>query len=273
MSHFCCPVCRASLLSRDRSLQCPNGHSFDKARSGYVNLLRSQQSSAKRHGDDKRMLIARRTFLDRGFYEALQQRLCDTVQREVKTDGVLLDAGCGEGYYTAAIATAIPTMNVLGIDISKDALQMAAGRSKQIELAVASVFSLPVAAASLDAVVSVFAPTAQDEWARVLKPGGVLIRIIPTQHHLYGLKAAIYKEPRLNKPELVELDGFTLRHRQELHSELTLEDPEDIRSLFEMTPYYYKTGQEDQQRLLSRSSLCTEIGFAVLTYKKYKKDV
>ncbi len=268
MSHFCCPVCKRELTEDGHTLRCENGHSFDKARSGYVNLLRSQQSAAKRHGDDKRMLLARRAFLDRGFYEALQHLLCQTVHREVTPSGVLVDAGCGEGYYTAAIQNTIPTLAVCGVDISKDALQMAASRSRSLELAVASVFSLPVADGAADAVVSVFAPTAEAEFARVLKTGGVLIRVIPTERHLFGLKAAIYKEPRLNKPERVELDSFTLRHRQELHYELTLDTAEDIRALFEMTPYYYKTGQADQERLLARESLCTEIGFAVLTYEK-----
>lgn len=268
MPHFCCPVCNRDLTEDHSAWRCPNGHCFDKARSGYVNLLRSQQSHAKRHGDDKRMLVARRDFLDRGFYEPLQSLLCTTVQRETNTSGILLDAGCGEGYYTAAIQNTIPTLSVCGIDISKDALHMAASRSKELKLAVASAFSLPVADGAVDTVISVFAPTAEAEFARVLKTGGVLIRVIPNERHLFGLKAAIYEKPRLNKPERVELDGFTLRHRQELTSELQLETADDIRALFEMTPYFYKTGQTDQERLLARDRLCTEIGFAVLTYEK-----
>ncbi|MBE6763379.1 MAG: methyltransferase domain-containing protein [Ruminococcaceae bacterium] len=269
MSHFCCPVCKRALTEQGNTLRCENGHSFDKARSGYVNLLRSQQSASKRHGDDKRMLTARRVFLDRGFYEPLQRALCKTVADTTPANGVLVDAGCGEGYYTAAIRQISPSLTVCGVDISKDALQMASSRTKAIELAVASVFSLPVADGAADTLVSVFAPTADSEFARVLKTGGVLIRVIPTERHLFGLKAAIYKEPRLNKPERTEIEGFSLIHRQELCYELTLETAEDIRALFEMTPYFYKTGQDDQARVLARRSLCTEIGFAVLTYKKH----
>ena len=145
---------------------------------------------------------------------------------------------------------------------------MCAARSKTMELAVASAFALPLRDAAVDAVVSVFAPCADAEFARVLRPGGILIRVIPTERHLFGLKAAVYKEPRLNKPERTEVAGFTLRHRQELSWELSLDDPDDIRHLFEMTPYYYKTGQEDQERLLSRSQLTTEVAFAILTYEK-----
>ncbi len=268
MSQFCCPVCKRALTEQENTLRCDGGHSFDKARSGYVNLLRSQQSALKRHGDDKRMLLARRAFLDRGFYEPLQRALCETIASHTPENGVLLDAGCGEGYYTAAVAQTNPTLTVCGIDISKDALRMAASRTKAIELAVASAFSLPVADSTVDTVVSVFAPTAEAEFARVIKTGGTLIRAVPTERHLFGLKAAIYKEPRLNKPERTDLNGFSLVNRQEIFYDLVLEGADDIRTLFEMTPYYYKTGQDDQARVLARHSLCTEIGFAVLTYEK-----
>lgn len=268
MSHFRCPVCHGALKDRERSLCCERGHCFDKARSGYVNLLQSQQSSQKRHGDDKRMLKARRAFLDSGYYEPLRNLLCTVIAKETDTAGVLLDAGCGEGYYTARIAQCFEHLTVCGIDISKDALAMAASRSKVPALCVASVFAMPVSDGSVDTVVSVFAPCADSEFARVLKKGGKLVRIIPTERHLFGLKAAVYETPRLNKPERTEVDGFALCQRHEIHSELTLTDRTAIRALFEMTPYFYKTGQEDQERLLSRDTLCTKIGFAVLLYEK-----
>lgn len=268
MSCFCCPVCGGALNASERTLTCPKGHSFDKAKSGYVNLLQSQQSRLKRHGDDKRMLIARREFLNGGFYKPLCDKLCDTVAREVPMNGVLIDTGCGEGYYTAAIAERLPSLRIGGIDISKDALHMAASRTKAVDFAVASVFSLPLADDSADAVISIFAPTADAEFHRVLKKGGKLIRAIPTEHHLFELKEAIYETARPNKPERTDIDGFTLCHREEIDYTLSLCSSDDIRHLFEMTPYYYKTGQADQERLLSRSSLSTRIAFAIVVYQK-----
>lgn len=268
MSRFCCPVCGGALTDDRVGLRCAKGHCFDRSRAGYVNLLRSQQSSLKRHGDDKRMLAARRDFLDRGYYGDLQNAIAEAVRAVARNGGVLADAGCGEGYYTARLAHDFPALSVCGIDISKDALRMAASRHATMELAVASVFALPLAEHSVDILLSVFAPTADAEFRRVLKRGGTLIRVIPTARHLYGLKAAIYNEVRLNKPERTALDGFVLSDRRELHSTVTITHPDDIRHLFEMTPYYYKTGVADQQRLLELGSLTTELGFAILTYQK-----
>lgn len=268
MSPFCCPVCGSPLRRVERTFRCQSGHCFDAARSGYVNLLRKQQSHTKRHGDDKRMLLARRDFLNRGHYQIVCDALCNAVRTHCPSNGVLLDAGCGEGYYTAAVKKAIPSLTVCGIDISKDALQMTASRGAEIPLAVASTFSLPLADNTVNTVISVFAPCCDKEFFRVLRHGGTLIRVVPTLRHLYGLKAAIYPEVRLNKPEKTEVIGLTLTERTELHAVLTLTDPDDIRSLFEMTPYYYKTGQADQERLLSKDTLETEIGFSLLIYQK-----
>jgi len=185
---------------------------------------------------------------------------------------VLGHNGCGKSTFAkhcnAICVPSAGTVTVCGIDISKDALQMTASRDGRLALAVASAFSLPLADHSADAVVNVFAPCCDEEFSRVLKHGGVLIRAVPTLRHLYGLKAAVYKEVRLNKPEKTEVAGVTLCERIELESVLTLTNQDDIRSLFEMTPYYYKTGQADQQRLLSRDTLETEIGFSVLIYQK-----
>lgn len=268
MAHFCCPVCGGRLTDDEKTRSCKRGHRFDKARGGYVNLLCSQASKAKRHGDDKRMLLARRAFLDSGAYAPLCERLCETVRAHLGKGGVLLDAGCGEGYYTAALQQSCPNAALLGVDISKDAVHMTAARAKGAELAVASLFSLPLAENSCDGVVSVFAPCADAEFARVLKKGGVLVRVIPTERHLFGLKAAIYEVPRLNKPEKTEVAGFALRHREEIAWTLRLQTADEIRHLFEMTPYFYKTGKDDQERLLSRAYLETEVAFAIVTYEK-----
>ena len=181
MSIFCCPSCQKPLCREERRLVCPAGHSFDVARSGYVNLLLSQQTGRKHHGDDKRMVKARSAFLERGYYDPMRQELIKQGLAAARQGMTVLDAGCGEGYYTAEMAKTLREREyrpkVAGIDISKAALQEAAKRDGESEYAVASCFHLPVAGESVDLLLSVFAPYCGEEFLRVLKPDGQFIMV------------------------------------------------------------------------------------------------
>lgn len=138
------------------------GHCFDRARSGYVNLLLANRMHAKLPGDNREMVAARSRFLEGGYYAPLQNALCEQVLAFLPQmqAPVLLDSGCGEGYYTAAVAHAVhqaaPGASVLGADISKAALSAAAKRTKEAAFAVASAFALPVPDDSVDILTSVF---------------------------------------------------------------------------------------------------------------------
>lgn len=272
MSIFCCPVCGADLAKSEKSLVCENRHSFDRARSGYVNLLLSQQRKDKRHGDDNRMVAARRDFLNMGYYTPLLSGVADAVGRYARSGCAILDAGCGECYFTANLYEKLLqsglSCEMLGVDISKKALQAGAGRCRDLKLAVASVFRLPVKDASCDIVLSLFAPFSGAEFYRILKKGGVLIRAVPLERHLWGLKKAVYDHPYENKPESPELDGFALLETQEIRTTVRISGG-DILNAFSMTPYFYKTGATDQEKLLRFSEIDTEIEFGILTYRKH----
>jgi len=127
MSGFICPVCREKLEAKDKSLVCRNKHTFDIAKQGYVNLLLSNQMNAKLPGDNKMMVSARRNFLNKGYYKILSEKLCDTAVRYIKNGDTVLDAGCGEGYYTQKVYESLLEKGIqtdmLGIDISKMLLQ------------------------------------------------------------------------------------------------------------------------------------------------------
>ena len=267
MSNFICPVCKGEISLLERTYKCPNNHCFDLSKDGYVNLLMSQQSSLKRHGDDKLMVKARRDFLEKGFYNELRQALCETLKEALPEDATIVDVGCGEGYYTSEISK-VNDFEIFGIDISKDALKYAAKSVKGSSFAVASAFSLPFAENSADCVLSVFAPSAYEEFSRVLKNDGKLIKAIPLENHLWELKCALYKEPYKNKPEKRNDELFKLVSQKEIKYKINLTEKEDIENLFKMTPYYYKTGREDAERLLSLESLETTVHFGVEVYEK-----
>lgn len=272
MTIFRCPNCGRPLAREPHRLACPAGHSFDLAKSGYVNLLLSHGAGPKHHGDDKRMVKARSTFLQKGHYDPMRQELLRQGLAAASENMVVLDAGCGEGYYTAALAELLRQQglcpHVAGIDISKEALQEAAKRDRQSEYAVASCFHLPVGDGSITLLLSVFAPYCGEEFLRVLRPGGSFLMVIPLENHLYGLKQAIYEKPYRNEVKPYDLPGFRLEECRELRYQITLHGQEEIESLFMMTPYYYKTGAADQQKLLTKTTLTTPAEFAVLRYKK-----
>lgn len=267
MLHFICPVCKSGISLFERTYKCENNHCFDLSKDGYVNLLMSQQSSLKRHGDDKLMVKARRDFLSKGFYNELRQALCDTLKATLPESTSIIDVGCGEGYYTSEIAKSAG-FEISGIDISKDALRFASKSVRNSSFAVASAFSLPFADGSADCVLSVFAPSAYEEFSRVLKANGKLIKAIPLENHLWELKCALYSEPYKNKPEKRNDELFSLVSQKEIKYKIKLTEKDDIENLFKMTPYYYKTGREDAERLLSLESLETTVHFGVEIYEK-----
>lgn len=282
-----CPVCGEKSSSPPqlridgKTLRCPKNHCFDISAKGYVNLLLSQHKNVKDPGDSKEMVAARRLFLDSGAYSELRTALCECAGKysaEMEKP-LLLDCGCGEGYYTVGLYEAIQPRGgrVFGVDISKNALAAAHSRisaggiRRDIFCAAASVFRLPLEDKCADMAAVIFAPFQREELLRTVRPGGVIITAIPGERHLFGLKALIYDQPRLNEVKPYDIHGMELLEKREVHGMLTLTDQELLNALFTMTPYYYKTSPQDSNRLYgyfgTSDRFETEIDFQVLCYR------
>ena len=192
----------------------------------------------------------------------------------LKVGDRIVDAGCGEGYYSCRISD--EGYNVLGFDLSKDAVNSGAKRAKREKndntfFGVASVYSLPLKDSSADALVNIFAPCAEEEYLRVLKNDGVFAFVYAGEKHLMGLKRALYdivyeNEERADLPKRMEL----LNRRRVLY-EITLEGNAQIQNLFSMTPYYWRTSLEDKKKLCGLDKLTTDVDMIIEIYKK--KDV
>ena len=267
---FICPKCSLPLAAlEDGCAKCSRGHTFDRSKEGYYNLL---LSNAPRHGDNREMVLARRNFLDTGAYLPLAKRVGELATEYFSKSEDVLDVGCGEGYYTdileRATRAAERDLKVFGFDISKDAVRLAAKRNPELSLAVASAYKMPFADASFGGVLNLFSPLALSEIERVLKPGGYFIMVIPGVEHLFGLKAAIYPTPYKNEVQDSALEGLTLVRSEKISYELSLVGKEQISSLFMMTPYAYRTRREDCERILSLDKLTNEVEFILFVYKK-----
>jgi 23S rRNA (guanine745-N1)-methyltransferase len=127
---------------------------------------------------------------------------------------------------------------------------------------------MPLADASVDTLVNVFSPLAPEESRRVLRRGGKLIYVIPGADHLFQLKAKIYDEPYKNAPEEYTLPGFSLFDSEAVRFTMELGTPEEVRSLFMMTPYAYRTGKEGRERLMALRSLAVTADFEILIFER-----
>ena len=272
MSLFCCPLCAAPLEKTDRTYRCPRGHSFDRAREGYVHLLPANQMHSTDPGDDKGMATARNRFLSGGYYKPLCDALAQLALQYAPETVSVLDSGCGEGYYSAAIYQALAQagreVNLAGVDLSKHALRRAAKREKAAEFAVASVYDIPVADRSADLILNCFSPLALEEFLRILKPGGVYFYVVPGEKHLWELKEVLYENPYPNTEKLTPYEGFTYLEVQSVDGVIHLPDQQTISDLFQMTPYFWKTPKSGTEKLAALDSLDTAISFRIHVFRK-----
>lgn len=270
---FTCPVCGEPLRRLEKTCACPNGHSYDLAAEGYVHLLPPNRMHSKAPGDSKQMVASRRAFLRGGWYEPFSDKLNELAAECVPAPSpVILDAGCGEGYYTGRLREHLVSRGLaprmFGFDISKSAVKAAAKKYGEIFFAVASMFEIPVQSGSADCVVNVFAPIVEDELNRVLRPGGFLILAVPGPRHLFGLKEILYDAPYENEHRETRYRGFRFQKRVAVPLEITLSDGDSIQNLFAMTPYYWKTPVEGSERLKNSKKLTTQIEFDFILYQK-----
>ncbi len=256
-----CPLCAQALTQKERAYVCPNGHSFDVARQGYVNLLPVQQKRSLQPGDTKEQVLSRRAFLDGGFYAPIAQALC-ALAADHGCTGPILDVGCGEGYYSSRLAGALDA-ELIGLDISKEAVRWAAGRHKNALWLCASAAHLPVEDRSIGLVTSLFSLTVAEEFLRVLKPQGAFIQVLAAEDHLLGLKSIIY--PTLTHKEKFTtpvIPGFRLAESRSVRFSFTVEG-QQVQNLLSMTPHVYRISKEGAQRL-RQTEILTDTASCVL---------
>ena len=194
-----CPVCGGGLglAAAGRSLACSAGHSFDIARQGYVNLYRGKPVNEY----SKESFRQRQQILEKGMYAHILEEICSFLQAVCGAGRprLLLDAGCGEGYYTREIAARLGGcgLDFYGVDLSRDSVQLAASTANQaggaasaIKWLVADIGHLPVRDGSVDFLLDIFTSAIYEEFQRILSPDGYLIKVIPGEGHVKELREA-----------------------------------------------------------------------------------
>lgn len=194
-----CPLCGSALRLQAYSLMCTEGHCFDLSKRGYANLA-PQQSQRSGHYDAALFQNRQVVFAD-GFYapllSALRERVLTALASVHANAPCVLDAGCGEGYYAHALQAALgTTAQVIGMDLSREAVVLACGRQGDARFVVADLSRIPLRDASAHAVLNLLSPANYAQFARVLHPCGQLIKVVPGPQYLQELRTAAVPQLR-----------------------------------------------------------------------------
>jgi 23S rRNA (guanine745-N1)-methyltransferase len=216
-----CPVrdCHLPLVREERRLLCARGHSFDVARSGYVNLLQPQDKRSKRPGDTVAAVVARRRLHDRGVTEPLSRGISEMLG--AGASDVVLDAGCGDGFYLGTLAGQAG-FGAHGVDISIPAVDAAARRYPECEWIVANADRfLPYADRSFSKIISITARMNADEFRRVLRDEGSLLVALPAPDDLIELRGV--GRDRVARTIEAFAQDFTLVQQERVTTEAQLD--------------------------------------------------
>jgi 23S rRNA (guanine745-N1)-methyltransferase len=275
MSFLVCPYCQNLLVpTENKSFACELNHNFDLSKEGYLNLLPVNQKKSKAPGDNDMMIAARRAFLELGFYDPLIDGIINTIKHEVdidKNNFTALDLGCGEGYYSEKALNNISANNIkiIGTDISKYAIKLAAKKYKNNFYFVSSVFNLPIANNSIDLLLSIFAPIEALEFKRVLAKNGHIIIVNPGKNHLKELAEVIYDnfKEHENNVDTKMLPAFKHQVTKQVSFKIDIKNNEQLLMLLKMTPYYWHTSKERLEKLTNYNSISITCDFNIIVYK------
>ena len=214
-SLLACPLCRAPLrVVGGQALLCKKKHCFDIARQGYVNLIPNKSAAYP-----PELFAHRRRIYGDGFYAPFAQRLDAVLDSFCSAETpVLLDAGCGEGYYARTLRAHAPCVK-LAFDISKDAVLLAARQGKEALWMVAELDNIPVRSGAADVVLNILTPAHYAEFARVLRPGGLVVKVVPGSDYLAELRALAGPQLRNQTYDNAEVLAYFEAHVRLLHKE------------------------------------------------------
>lgn len=278
-----CPICSASLEKVGNSLFCKGDtkrHCYDFASSGYVNLLTPGKEKNAHTGDEKTMITARREFLDTGAYFEISRKAAGIIASLSHTkEPVIIDAGCGEGYHSCNIASCLEKEGfepcLACFDASKHGADVGAKRARRggfdnVLFSAGNIFTLPVKDFCADFSLSMFAPIAGDETLRYLKDGGYLIVVSSGERHLWELRELLYEKARESSGEVKIPEGFEKVLEDRLTYTFTVEKNSTLKSLFVMTPFYYRTSLSDKEKLegVTNFTVTADVKYTVMKKAK-----
>jgi len=276
-----CPIDGEKLQQVDHQLVCDNGHTFDIARQGYVNLLPVQHKRSKQPGDSKAMVLARQQHLNTGIYQKISDKVTGTVVAHIINDNdvCILDAGCGEGYYFDALLTSLVqedgnnNLCFIGLDISKEAIIQATKRNQNIAWVVGTNRHPPLAKESVDIILCLFGFISTEGFTNILKPGGKIIMVDAGVGHLSELREIIYPEIKTKSASitaLAEHPKYSLLSTENLQYKAKLYNNQQVNNLLLMTPHFYRASKAGREVASNLKSLDISVDVIFSVWQKHE---
>lgn len=267
MHKLACPKCHEPIVQEGNSYKCSAGHCYDLAKSKYLNLLLNPDKATNNPGDSKESLIARKAYLTKGYYDVILNTVIACIKKYRKDAHLdILDLGCGEGYYTKGLKIAFNDDTIYGLDISKEAINMATKYTKDVYWLVGNSKNLPIVDHSLDFITALFTVVNQDELRRSLKEGGYIIHVTANPNHLIEIKELIYDEIKVKSDKYIRLDFETVESYDLVH-QVNIDNREDALNLLKMTPHYYHIKKERRGVLDTLEKLDVTIDIKITVYR------
>lgn len=231
---FACPICKQQIeISDEGKMSCPSNHTFDVAKQGYIYLLNRPAQSM--YG--KELFASRHTVIHAGIYDPLQTVIAQEIASE---QPIILDTGCGEGSHLHRICEQLEGAIGVGVDISKEGIVAAAKYYPQQLWCVGDLANSPYNASSFDAILNILSPANYEEFKRLVKPGGKVIKVVPQQYYLKELRVQAFADSeKENYTNIETVERFKASFATVDIKRITYTVPLEallVQNLLEMTP-------------------------------------
>lgn len=260
-----CPICKQGLQLTESGVTCTNRHTVDVAKQGYLHLAGTVAKSRY----TKELFTARQTLLqETAFFEPLIEEIGEWIVKEAKDSPRIVDMGCGEGTHLAGIVNRLPGSQGIGIDLSKEGIQLATNHAAEVVWLVADLAKSPLQEASVDVVLNILSPANHQEFRRILKPGGLVVKVIPNASYLHELRSFFYAG---TEKETFENDEAHSRFTNELEfvgsSSVSYQkelDDKQWRDLIGMTPLTWNAEDEKVEEFLVQEVSSVTVDLSIL---------
>lgn len=275
---FRCPICKTKMDVCDyKDIICLNGHCFDIARTGYINFLLKPIKTEY----DKELFRSRNIISTSGFFDPVLECVSDIILQHIENSNVksikILDAGCGEGSHLGKVINNLrdrttADLQGTGIDISKEGILMASKGYFDIVWCVADLANLPFMDRQFDVILNVLSPSNYDEFDRVLKDDGILIKVVPGSNYLIELRNVFYDEndkQAYSNEKVIEHfnNNFKLLNKQDiLYTKIM--DKDTLAHLMRMTPLSWTATDEKINQALNADISSITVDFTIVAGKK-----